>query len=179
MLLTTNFDLSEFQSASDGPLTASQTAKARRFAQDLLQPARDAVGFPISITSFVRYGADAHAASRPHANGDAVDFAPTSRAQDDYRQLMTWLAENKRGSYGELLYEVTPLHLHMTLPGFAGDYGQTLQEVAGKPDTFTAWLGTTVRRIADSVQSAVQNGGTPAVLIVGVAALAAFLSLKD
>lgn len=137
MNLSANFTLGEFQAASDRAITTVQVRKAQAFVDGWLQPLREAMGFPVVITSFVRSGVDSHSVgSPPHADGDSVDFVPQSREPADLRRMRDWL--DQRGGYGELLYEVTPYHLHMTLPGFHGDMGQALDEDPDNPDHYTA-----------------------------------------
>lgn len=136
MNLTEHFTLAEFQAASDTNLTPSMIAKAQTLAASLLEPARTALGAPVIVTSFVRTGADIHATGAPHAAGDSVDFVPQSRSLSDMKYLRDWLDQNRRDQYGELLYELTPPHLHATLPGFHGDIGQALNEDPNNPDHY-------------------------------------------
>jgi hypothetical protein len=123
--LSANFTLEEFQNASSAPLNESDVQNARYFANEILQPARNALGFPIKITSFKRrldIGA--------HGRGHALDFDPccvdlTTR-QMRHAALFQWLAVNRRDSFGELGDERN--HVHTTTPGYAGEHGQIWTE---------------------------------------------------
>lgn len=117
--LAPNFTLAEFERASQRPLGIGEKARAQRWATLILQPARDELG-RIRITSYVRTGAAVGAG--PHADGSAVDVQPLDASVET---LFRWYVE-RRGLFGELIQERD--HVHLTLPGTAGDYGQVLRE---------------------------------------------------
>jgi hypothetical protein len=122
MTLSAHFTASEFERASGGrQLTAAQLSKAQRFCSTLLEPLRRATDWPIVVTSFVRASG-----SGAHRDGDAVDISYAGNDQVKLDTAFAWLATYSATDYGELIHERD--HLHLTLPGFLGELGETLTE---------------------------------------------------
>jgi hypothetical protein len=131
--LTANYVLSEFEKASHRALTPAEKERAGRFARELLQPARRAMGWPIFITSFVR---TRDVGSGAHADGGAVDVQPCkscggqaiSKAEFEARleSLFVFLATYMPHAFGSCIHERT--HVHLTLPGVQGRTGVVMRE---------------------------------------------------
>ena len=120
MNLSRNFTLKEFEDAAHGPLNAQERDNAEIFALAYLQPLRDAMGFPICITSFARR---VNIGGGAHAGGRAIDFVACDRSPEKLERMFKWLATH--ATYGELIHERD--HLHLTLPGVGG-MQETLRE---------------------------------------------------
>ena len=132
MQLTAHFTLAEFRDVSSATLDVTDIANARYFAEQILEPLRKAMGFPIKITSFKRLGL-----TGTHPKGEAIDFQPCRRCADggelasgefDRRleAMFAWLAQHKTSAFGKLIHERN--HLHATMPGAQGVTGQVLRE---------------------------------------------------
>lgn len=98
-------------------------------APTILQPARDALGFPFTVTSWLR----PRQGSSVHPFGAAVDFAGPTRELTYAAWL--WLAQNAADRVGELILEQpktgTTGHVHVTLPGYGGR-GELMYETADR-----------------------------------------------
>lgn len=131
--MTTRFPDSEFQAASHRGLTAVERTRAEQFRHLWLESARDALAFPIRITSFVRA---VPGMVGTHGGGYALDVQPCRSCGGQaitnetfgrrLDALYQWIAINRPRSFGTLIHERD--HLHVTLPGFQDRFGVVLRE---------------------------------------------------
>ena len=123
---TANFSESEFIPAGDiKTIPAGARESLRRIATDVLQPAREALGFGIRITSGYRNPAKnsaiGGAKNSMHLTGQAVDLQPIPNTEENFNKLWDTLSA---GKYDQLIWEnATPsskpshIHLSYVVPG--------------------------------------------------------------
>lgn len=110
MQLTKNFALEELTRSSKAKAlkisnspNAEQTSNLRALAEDLLQPLRDALGFPIKITSGLRVPALNKAvggsATSQHTKGEAVDINVSGKN----KIIFDWIVNNL--DYDQVIWE--------------------------------------------------------------------------
>ena len=132
--MATYFPDEEWRAVSAREPLSSEWDKAARLRSSLDMLRQD-VGYPIGLTSFVR-------SSGTHPNGDAIDFQPAGfppaiRATDPAKarefsqrleDMFNWLRTHpqRRSMFGVVIHERN--HIHMTVPGFRGKYGEVYRE---------------------------------------------------
>lgn len=115
--------------ASRDQLDALELLAAR-----IIQPARSALGVPVRVTSWLRSRIPGDPSVHPlGAAADLVAGNPPNKA--DTYNLWLWIVRNRRGQFGEAIYEqprsgVTG-HAHVTLYGYGGKGEVIYQTPAG------------------------------------------------
>lgn len=135
--LSRNFDSSEFVNASHSGCEPSDPfSQERWWAENILQPLRNAFGNPIRISSYNRCIPGSIGVGGHGLGGQAVDFYPLNVSDPvaKMREMVTWLATFKADLLGKVLLEITPPHIHATTKGpesfRAGGRFQALEELA-------------------------------------------------
>ena len=112
--LTANFDVAEFQRASDRPLTAADIPNARELARKAEVIRREMDGVRLFMSSFVRVGSEGQ-----HGNGTAGDFefeAGHFTQRTLYDRVSALARAGGIGPFGQLIfYPFSDDHLHISL----------------------------------------------------------------
>lgn len=110
MQLTKNFTLEELTRSSkakalriDNSPNPEQLANLKALAENILQPLRDALGFPINITSGLRVpalnAAVGGSKTSQHTKGEAVDIKVSGRN----KVIFDWIVNNL--DYDQIIWE--------------------------------------------------------------------------
>lgn len=119
--LSRNFTLAEVWKDAGTP-TANQIRTCKMLVISILQPLRDFIGLPITITSGRRsvVPAGSSTTSEHFYNGDdgAIDINVGPKPSAGLNlQVFNWLATNCRYSIGQLIWYTETTHLHISLAG--------------------------------------------------------------
>lgn len=126
MKISKNFNLQEFVSSEDlaNGISYDVLENIYDLVTQVLQPARDRVGFPIKVTNAYRDAAKNAAVGgvtdSQHIYGMAADIQPVPATLDNYKKLWSAL---RLGPYDQLIWENAkfetqkPSHIHVANVG--------------------------------------------------------------